>query len=148
MPTGYSNSGTNKGQFKKGFKPWNYGKKGCFSNKTREKMSNSRKGRFVAEKHPRWSGGKYKNAQGYILIYKPYHPYCDSKGYIREHRLIFEKSIGRYLRAREVIHHVNGIRDDNRIKNLELFKSNSDHFKHHYPKGSLLGQNKQLANLK
>lgn len=57
---------------------------------------------------------------GYILIYNPQHPFCDSKGYVREHRLVMEKSIGRYLEKDEEIHHINGIKNDNRIENLKL----------------------------
>jgi len=76
-----------------------------------------------------WQGGKKKN-NGYVMIYNPKHKYSDQQGYVREHRLVMEKHIGRYLEKHEVVHHKNGARNDNRIENLELL-SKIDHDRHH-----------------
>jgi len=71
------------------------------------------------ENDPNWKGGRLiKN--GYIQILKSDHPYANNCGYIYEHRLIMEKKLGRYLTKDEIVHHINGIRDDNRPENLVI----------------------------
>jgi TyrR family helix-turn-helix protein len=64
-------------------------------------------------------GYKVKDS-GYVQILNPEHPNSDAQGYVPEHRLVMEKYIGRYLKSNEVVHHINGIKDDNRIENLQL----------------------------
>lgn len=70
--------------------------------------------------------GRYKNGDGYVMLYEENHPFSDKQGYVREHRLVMEyylsKSLGVkiILHPRLVVHHVNKIRHDNRIDNLEL----------------------------
>ena len=82
---------------------------------------NVEKGRIVRVKgadNPKWKGGRIINAQGYVQINSPDHPNKSSKGYVFEHRLVVEKELGRYLRADEIVHHLNGTKTDNRPKNL------------------------------
>ena len=86
------------------------------SKETREKIRKSKLG----SKNNFWKGGRVKTEKGYVLIYKPEHPYAKSKAYVLEHRLVMEKHLGRYLNPDELVHHKNGISDDNRIENLEL----------------------------
>jgi hypothetical protein len=73
-----------------------------------------------------WQGGK-KIQHGYVMIKKRNHPSADANGYIQEHRLVMEKLLNRYLTPEEVVHHINGIRNDNRIENLLLIDCQANH---------------------
>ena len=57
---------------------------------------------------------------GYKMVRKPNHPNCDSKGYVREHRLVAEQKIGRYLNADEIVHHIDHDKFNNDPENLEV----------------------------
>lgn len=79
--------------------------------------------------NPNWksSQGKYYTKDGYVTVrVKEYDPmYSMSyKGKILEHRYVMANSIGRPLLAEETVHHINGIRDDNRLENLQLRQGN------------------------
>ena len=78
-------------------------------------------------KNPNWKGGKYKK-DGYIFILKPKHPFCNSIGYIREHRFVVEQQINRHLEPKEIVHHL-GKRDDNRPCMLMAFITKVVHIK-------------------
>lgn len=88
------------------------------------------KGKYTGNKSMRWNGGKVI-VHGYIFIHTPNHPFVTNRGYVREHRLIAEKCLGRYLEPKEVIHHINEIKDDNRPENLYLFATTGKHTKFH-----------------
>lgn len=79
--------------------------------------------------HGSWKGGRHVDKDGYVYLRTPDHPYANHAGYVREHRLVMEKEIGRYLEPHEVVHHKkkNGPKDDNRIENLQLYDSNAEH---------------------
>lgn len=73
--------------------------------------------------HNCWRGGRSQGADGYVKIYRPGHHRAMNGRYVREHILIMEEFIGRNLLPQETVHHKNGVRNDNRIENLELWSS-------------------------
>lgn len=66
----------------------------------------------------------HTDKDGYQLISLPWeHPYismANSRGWILEHRLVMAQHLGRNLLPSELVHHLNGVRDDNRVQNLTL----------------------------
>lgn len=78
-----------------------------------------------------WKGGISKSSKGYRLVKMPEHHRADNKGYVLEHILIFEKETGIKVPTDCCVHHLNGIKNDNRIENLCLMK-HSAHTKFHH----------------
>ena len=81
--------------------------------------------------HPSWKGGRIKDGSGYILIKEFNHPFRNKRNYVFEHRLIIEKEINRYLLSKEQCHHINEIKNDNKLKNLIAFINQSAHQRFH-----------------
>jgi HNH endonuclease len=71
------------------------------------------------------------NAEGYVVIIVRGHPNSNKDGYILKHRYIMAEHLGRPLTKEETVHHKNGIRDDNRIENLQLWTGK-------HPKGQMI----------
>jgi hypothetical protein len=61
------------------------------------------------------------SGNGYLLAWAPGHPAASRGHRVFEHRLVMERKLGRYLEPYETVHHKNGIRDDNRPDNLEIW---------------------------
>jgi uncharacterized protein (DUF1330 family) len=77
-----------------------------------------------------WKGGKYIDGGGYVFVKKEDHPHKNKDGYVNESHIVAERTIGRYLREGEIVHHINGLKGDNRPENLVVM-TNSDHVKQH-----------------
>jgi hypothetical protein len=65
----------------------------------------------------------YKNAYGYVVLTDWGHPNAFSQGRVFEHVAVMAEHLGRPLLKGENVHHINGVRDDNRIENLELWST-------------------------
>lgn len=101
--------------------------------KTYEEIYGKEKAKLIkfkkgGQNNGKWKGGK-KQLHGYIYLLKPEHPFA-SQGYVAEHRLVMEKHLKRYLKSEEIVHHMNGVRNENGIENLELTNRTEHFFKH------------------
>lgn len=74
----------------------------------------------TGNKSSHWKGGRHDDGYGYILICKPDHPFSDSRGYVREHRLVYEEYYKCIILPWVDVHHINNNRQDNRVENLQL----------------------------
>lgn len=90
------------------------------NHKEANKISNT------GSKNHKWNEGSRYHSAGYKQLYMPNHPNAIEGRYVYEHRYLMEQKIGRYLESHEHVHHINGNKADNRLKNLQLTNS-SEH---------------------
>ena len=84
------------------------------SEKCRQAVSSAKKGKF-AELSSNWKGGRFIDKSGYERVWNPH-----IQKYEFEHRKVIEAHLGRSLNKFEEVHHKNGIKNDNRLENLEV----------------------------
>ena len=106
----------------KGFIPWNKGKTGYLSVKSRKSISDAMKKRVRGSGHPNWKGGKTTKGNR-VFIWTP-------DGYKRRSILKMEKKIGRKLRKNECVHHKDGNTLNDKLSNLQLM-TKSKHISYH-----------------
>lgn len=104
------------------------------------------------EKFVKVGKGRYKE-NGYILAKVPYHPNANSRGYVAVHRLVMENELGRYLDKRtELVHHIDGNRENNSIDNLKLTTPEEHFISEHYSgrneNGQFVAEDKIFSDLK
>jgi hypothetical protein len=74
--------------------------------------------RNVPSRHPGRPILAERRAGGRVYIWKPEHPRAHKDGYVHRSILVWEQTHGRPLPDGWDVHHVNGIKDDDRPKNL------------------------------
>ena len=132
----------------------------CPRPEAKEKLSRERKGKFMRKTPVVWSEeqkhrlseakkGKFRyntanghhikiRKDGYVVVFCPESPYTGKDGYRLEHILVMETHLGRKLKRGEVVHHINGIKTDNRIENLKLMKLGEHTSMHHKMRKGLI----------
>lgn len=72
----------------------------------------------------RWAGGRSAHPLGYVSVSVP------GRGPLLEHRVVAEQMLGRRLRRGEEVHHINGVKNDNRPENLEVLTTREHKRRH------------------
>lgn len=109
-------------KYRKGKPSWNKGIVG-YINSGSFKIGHNNTQR---ENNPNWKGGKTIDDRGYVRIN------IASNKWKYEHILVMEKHIGRKLKKGECVHHINGVKNDNKLSNLMLFPTISSHTLFHH----------------
>lgn len=79
----------------------------------------------------KYKTGRSLDKDGYVLVSGQWdHPRARKSSQVYEHILVMENHLGRYIRNDEEVHHINGNKADNRIKNLKV-TTRSEHKREH-----------------
>lgn len=79
------------------------------------------------------ASGADRRMRGYVFVYRPDHP-NNKGGYVNRSRITVEAAIGRYLQTWEQVHHINGIKDDDRYPENLVVLTRAEHNHVHKPK--------------
>ena len=85
-----------------------------------------RRGFYAGKNNPAYKGGKVLDKTGYVRMRGKARNECRY-----EHQVIMEKFLGRPLKQGEEVHHINGVKDDNRLENLFVLDK-KDHSRKHF----------------
>lgn len=107
-------------------------------------MSNARK----REKASNWKGGVRTTSKGYKQILMPEHKRADATGYVMEHIVVYESATGIEVPDGCCIHHLNGIKSDNRIENLCMMTNSAHTVFHHTGAKRSDGTKKKISESK
>ena len=90
-------------------------------------------------RNPNWRGGRSVTSRGYVLVRVGVgHRLADVRGYAYEHRVVAEKKIGRPLRDGELVHHIDGNKQNNAPENLGVVAGIAEHWVEHRTSGRWL----------
>jgi len=103
---------------------------------SREAIEKSNLNRGRMEKSPSWRGG-ISFVSGYRCIYLPDHSRAHPNGYVYEHIVIAERTLGRQLVGGEIVHHVDGDKLNNSAENLTVLSSQTEHIRIHRQQGDM-----------
>lgn len=111
---------------------WVYSTKGMPITCLCQHCASKKNGFCMRGKHScHWKGGRKVTNKGYIKIWVTpddfFRPMADRHGYVFEHRLVVAKRLSRCLHLWEIVHHKNGVKDDNRDENLQLVQEIQHH---------------------
>lgn len=82
--------------------------------------------------------------RGYVKIHDPSHPMANKCGDVFEHRLVMARILGRMLLSTEHVHHINGVKNDNRPENLMLVSQANHTLRERYCRECLLRKDIRL----
>jgi transposase-like protein len=86
------------------------------------KLSKKNTGKFAkGDKHRLFKGGRFVNWRGYVEI-RIESSVAGKSIYVLEHRHVMATHLGRALTKKEIVHHINGVKTDNRLENLRLLR--------------------------
>ena len=104
------------------------------------------KHKYPSHRKSRWNGGgrHYTTGRYIEMSLSPndfFYSMTSRGGLVTEHRIVMARHLGRCLQSWEFVHHKNGIKDDNKLENLELTTNGEHHISHNkgYCDGYLQG---------
>lgn len=126
------------------------------TDEARAKMSTATSGTQIREKSSQWKGGRYVDTAGYAHVMVAALPAeqasvaaaLTKRLYVLEHRLVASLSLNRPVTADEVVHHVNGVKTDNRPENLFVISRKAHSAQHREMERELHALRVEVAKLR